>query len=123
MFSYYMEWCATTENGDPLQISDAPVITPPRPHEIRVSGGLIRLSLQGRRATKPFGCHSHGGLGRLAHAPRVIDELREAARSKTPEDVALADLTGQERRIVEMIVHGLRNREIAAELSLAELAI
>lgn len=53
----------------------------------------------------------------------VIDDLRRRATTPQVHDAVLADLTGQERRIMGMIVRGMTNREIALELSLAEKTV
>ncbi len=50
---------------------------------------------------------------------RVLDRVREPAA----EDERLAQLTGQERRILELIAEGLTNRQIAEHLNLAEKTV
>ena len=50
---------------------------------------------------------------------RVLDQLREGPK----EDPRLASLTPQERRILELIAEGQTNRQIAAELYLAEKTV
>jgi two-component system, NarL family, response regulator DevR len=50
---------------------------------------------------------------------RVLDRLRNPA----PEADPLAGLTGQERRILDLISEGLTNRQIAAEMYLAEKTV
>lgn len=50
---------------------------------------------------------------------RVLDRLRHG----TPEDTALAPLTDQERRILELIGEGLTNREIGERMFLAEKTV
>jgi DNA-binding NarL/FixJ family response regulator len=52
-------------------------------------------------------------------AQRVADRLRDPPA----EDERLARLTGQERRILDLIADGLTNRQIAAELFLAEKTV
>jgi two-component system, NarL family, response regulator DevR len=50
---------------------------------------------------------------------RVLDRLRKGPE----EDPALAPLTAQERRILELIGKGLTNRQIAEEMFLAEKTV
>jgi DNA-binding NarL/FixJ family response regulator len=50
---------------------------------------------------------------------RVLDRLRHPPE----EDERLASLTPQERRILELITDGLTNRQIAAEMFLAEKTV
>ena len=50
---------------------------------------------------------------------RVIEQLR----SPQPDDERLASLSPQERRILELLADGLTNRQIAAEMYLAEKTI
>jgi two-component system response regulator DevR len=50
---------------------------------------------------------------------RVLDRLRTGPR----EDPRLATLTGQERRILELISDGMTNRQIAEDMFLAEKTV
>ena len=50
---------------------------------------------------------------------QVLDRLRHPPR----EDARLASLTAQERRVLDLISDGLTNREIAAEMFLAEKTV
>jgi DNA-binding NarL/FixJ family response regulator len=50
---------------------------------------------------------------------RVLERLREGPR----EDPRLASLTAQERRILDLIAVGQTNRQIAAEMFLAEKTV
>jgi len=54
-----------------------------------------------------------------ALAGRVVERLRRGAE----EDERLRDLTGQERKILHLLADGQTNREIAAELFLAEKTV
>lgn len=53
---------------------------------------------------------------------RVLARLREGGR-ETPEDERLSGLTDQERRILDLIGEGMTNRQIGAELHLAEKTV
>jgi two-component system, NarL family, response regulator DevR len=53
----------------------------------------------------------------------VIDDLRRRARTVPIEPDLFRHLTGQEQRILRMVTQGMTNREIAAELSLAEKTV
>lgn len=62
------------------------------------------------------------GGGTLIHA-ETVDELRSRSRNLPPTSQLLADLTGQEQRILWMVTDGMTNREIADELTLAEKTV
>ena len=51
---------------------------------------------------------------------RVLERLRQAGEK---EDERLAQLTPQERRILELIAEGMTNRQIGSELYLAEKTV
>lgn len=53
----------------------------------------------------------------------VIDDLRRRATDVPRDDEVLADLTGQERRILRLVAEGQTNREIADNLRLAEKTV
>lgn len=53
----------------------------------------------------------------------VIDDLRRRAQTVPVAPDLFRHLTGQEQRILQMVTHGMTNREIAAELSLAEKTV
>lgn len=53
---------------------------------------------------------------------QVIDDLRQRSTALPPSEV-LSDLTGQERRILQLVAQGLTNREVASRLRLAEKTI
>jgi DNA-binding NarL/FixJ family response regulator len=55
--------------------------------------------------------------------PAVTARVLERLRHGPEEDERLAKLTTQERRILELISHGLTNREIAEEIHLAEKTV
>ncbi len=61
--------------------------------------------------------------GQSALDPAVTERVMERVRSGPPADEALAGLTEREQRMLELIGQGLTNREIAAELFLAEKTV
>ena len=59
-------------------------------------------------------------LGAVPWAGRAEAELRATGETvRTGEPAALAQLTPQERKIVDLVTDGLTNREIAAQLYLS----
>jgi len=55
--------------------------------------------------------------------PAVTAAVLERLRSGPPQDTALAPLTDQERRILELIGEGLTNRQIGERMFLAEKTV
>jgi two-component system response regulator DevR len=55
--------------------------------------------------------------------PAITRRVLEQIRNPTPTDERLARLTEQERRILDHIAEGLTNRQIAAEMFLAEKTV
>jgi two-component system, NarL family, response regulator DevR len=55
--------------------------------------------------------------------PVVTARVLERLRNPTPAEDPLAGLSGQERRILELISEGMTNRQIAAEMFLAEKTV
>ena len=55
--------------------------------------------------------------------PAVTQQVLDRLRQGPEEDPALAPLTGQERRILELIGEGMTNRQIAEEMFLAEKTV
>jgi two-component system, NarL family, response regulator DevR len=55
--------------------------------------------------------------------PAVTQRVLERVRAKPDDDEALADLTGQERRILDLIAQGYTNRQIADTIFLAEKTV
>jgi two-component system, NarL family, response regulator DevR len=55
--------------------------------------------------------------------PAVTAQVLDRLRRGTPPDAALAPLTDQERRILELIGEGLTNRQIAQRIFLAEKTV
>ena len=61
--------------------------------------------------------------GRSLLGPAVLEELRRRRSRAVMEDELLRTLTGQERRILDMITEGLTNREIAVRLRVGEKTV
>jgi DNA-binding NarL/FixJ family response regulator len=55
--------------------------------------------------------------------PALAERVRDRLCTPPAEDERLARLTGQERRILALIADGLTNRQIAAEIHLAEKTV
>jgi DNA-binding NarL/FixJ family response regulator len=55
--------------------------------------------------------------------PAVTTRVLERLRRGPDEDPRLAGLTGQERRILELLADGMTNRQIADEMILAEKTV
>jgi DNA-binding NarL/FixJ family response regulator len=55
--------------------------------------------------------------------PRAVARVVERIRKGPEEDPRMADLTPQERRILELIADGRTNRQIAVEMILAEKTV
>ncbi len=63
------------------------------------------------------------GAGQSLLDPAVTKRVLERLREGPPEDTRLATLTSQERKILDLIAEGQTNRQIAAELYLAEKTV
>ncbi len=61
--------------------------------------------------------------GRSLLDPSITERVIERLRRGPEEDPKLAGLTPQERRILDLLAEGLTNRQIAAELFLAEKTV
>jgi len=55
--------------------------------------------------------------------PEVTQQVLDRLRAGPPQDAALAPLTDQERRVLELIGEGLTNRQIGERMFLAEKTI
>jgi two-component system, NarL family, response regulator DevR len=63
------------------------------------------------------------GAGKLLLGERATAELVEKLRAKLDSSVALPELTGQERVLLDLIRQGLTNRQIADRMYLAEKTV
>ena len=61
--------------------------------------------------------------GEMLLSPDQIERARARLRRQITEDIRLESLSHQERRILELLSEGLSNREIAAEMFLAEKTV
>lgn len=61
--------------------------------------------------------------GEMLLSTDQIERARERLRRQIAEDIRLESLSGQEQRILELLSEGLSNREIAAEMFLAEKTV
>jgi DNA-binding NarL/FixJ family response regulator len=61
--------------------------------------------------------------GRSLLDPGITERVLERLRRGPEEDPKIASLTPQERRILDLLADGLTNRQIAAELFLAEKTV
>ena len=61
--------------------------------------------------------------GEMLLSSDQIERARERLRRQITEDIRLESLSHQERRILELLSEGLSNREIAAEMFLAEKTV
>jgi two-component system response regulator DevR len=61
--------------------------------------------------------------GEMLLTAEQIERSRERLRRQIAEDIRLESLSGQEQRILELLSEGLSNREIAAEMFLAEKTV
>jgi two-component system, NarL family, response regulator DevR len=63
------------------------------------------------------------GAGRSLLDPGLIARVVERLRNGAAEDPRLAGLSGQERRILDLLAEGKTNRQIAAEMFLADKTV
>jgi len=63
------------------------------------------------------------GAGRSLLDPTMTSKVMERLRNGTAEDQRLAGISSQERRILEFLAEGKTNRQIAAEMFLAEKTV
>jgi DNA-binding NarL/FixJ family response regulator len=61
--------------------------------------------------------------GEMLMSDEQLERARERLRRQITEDIRLESLSGQERRILELLSEGLSNREIAEVMFLAEKTV
>jgi len=84
------------------------------------ASGYVLKQISGGELTKAI---RRVGAGESLLDPMVTARVLERLRNPAPEADPLSDLTGQERRILELISEGMTNRQIAAEMYLAEKTV
>ncbi|MGH3251199.1 MAG: response regulator [Trebonia sp.] len=85
-----------------------------------VMAGAAGYVLKQIRGTDLVGAVRTVAVGQSMLDPRAAGQLMARLREKKPERDPLAGLTGQERKILELIGEGLTNRQIGERLFLAE---
>jgi DNA-binding NarL/FixJ family response regulator len=63
------------------------------------------------------------GAGQSLLDPEVAERVLERLQAGPREDPRLASLTGQERKVLDLIAEGKTNRQIAGDLFLAEKTV
>jgi two-component system, NarL family, response regulator DevR len=88
-----------------------------------VMAGAAGYLLKQIRGTDIIDAVRRAGAGESLLDPVVTDRLLEQFRTPSESDERLDRLTPQERRILMLIADGLTNRQIAAEVHLAEKTV
>lgn len=84
------------------------------------ASGYVLKQISGNELTSAI---RRVAAGKSLLDPAVTARVLERLRNPRPEDDPLAGLTGQERRILDLISEGLTNRQIAAQMYLAEKTV
>jgi two-component system response regulator DevR len=86
------------------------------------ASGYVLKETRGRTLVEAVLTVANGGS---LFDPNVADKVLERLRSRPPEPEAdpLAELTPQERRILQLIARGMTNKEIAGEVFLSEKTV
>jgi two-component system response regulator DevR len=85
--------------------------------------GAAGYLLKQIRGTDIVDAVRRAGDGQSLLDPALTARVTERLQRPAPEDERLAQLTGQERRILTLIADGLTNRQIAAAMHLAEKTV
>ncbi len=85
--------------------------------------GAAAYEAKDSSATDILGVITAVGQGRRLLDDQAVSELLEQLSSLPAEEAALGQLTGQERRVFELIGQGLSNRQIAERLYLTERTV
>ena len=87
---------------------------------IAVASGYVLKQVRGSDIVDAV---RHAAAGHSLLDPVVVANARQRIRTGHDNDVRLATLTPQERRILDLLADGLSNRQIADELFLAEKTV
>ena len=88
-----------------------------------IMAGAAGYLLKQIEGTDLIGDIRRAGAGESLLDPGLIEQVLKRIREGPEEDPRLASLTPQERRILDLIAEGQTNRQIAAELYLAEKTV
>lgn len=88
-----------------------------------VLAGARGYVLKNVRGDELIGAIRRVAQGEMLLSDDQIARARERLRRQITEDLRLESLSAQERRILELLSEGLSNREIAAEMFLAEKTV
>jgi DNA-binding NarL/FixJ family response regulator len=88
-----------------------------------IMAGAAGYVLKQIRGVELVGAIRRVGEGGSLLDPAVTQRVLERLRAKPEEDEGLAELTGQERRILDLIAEGATNRQIAEKIFLAEKTV
>ena len=89
----------------------------------RGDGRRRRLRAQADPRNRPGGRGTDGGVRPVDAGPEAASQLMARLRDTSQKPDPLAGLTGQERRILELIGEGLTNRQIGERMFLAEKTV
>ena len=87
-----------------------------------IMAGASGYLLKGVRSQEIVDAIRHVGAGQSLLDPTVTAGVLERVRQGKEEDV-LAQLTGQEQKVLELIAEGQTNREIAGQIDLGEKTV
>jgi DNA-binding NarL/FixJ family response regulator len=88
-----------------------------------IMAGAAGYVLKQIRGVELVGAIRRVGAGGSLLDPALTERVMQRLRAKPEEDEGLTDLTGQERRILELIAQGYTNRQIADTIFLAEKTV
>jgi DNA-binding NarL/FixJ family response regulator len=88
-----------------------------------IMAGAAGYVLKQVRSSDLVSCIRRVAAGESLLSPALRARVAERLRAGADQDPRLAALTGQERRILDLLGEGLTNREIAARMHLAEKTV
>jgi two-component system response regulator DevR len=88
-----------------------------------VMAGASGYLLKGVRGRELKIAIARVAAGEVLLDPGLVTKVRERLRNPEPDLDPLAALSGQERRILDLISEGMTNRQIAAKMFLAEKTV